>query len=99
MYPEFNGWLKHGYAIAQTDYQGLGTPGLHLYLIGRAEGASVVDIATAAHRLIAGVGTRFAIAGHSQGGQAALFAAAQARADAPGLTSSASRRSRRHRTS
>ena len=27
VYPQFNGWLKAGYAIAQTDYQGLGTPG------------------------------------------------------------------------
>ena len=77
--PEFNGWLKRGYAIAQTDYQGLGTPGLHLYLIGHAEGASVVDIALAARRLDPSIG-RFAIAGHSQGGQAALFAAAEARA-------------------
>ena len=25
VYPQFNNWLKHGYAIAQTDYQGLGT--------------------------------------------------------------------------
>lgn len=85
MYPEFNGWLKRGYAIAQTDYQGLGTPGLHLYLIGRAEGASVVDIALAARTLDPSIGRKFAIAGHSQGGQAALFAAAEAPADAPGL--------------
>jgi len=77
MYPEFNGWLGRGYAIAQTDYQGLGTPGVHLYLVGRAEGASVVDIVLAARRLVPAIGRRFAIAGHSQGGQAALFAAAQ----------------------
>ena len=56
MYHDFNGWLKRGYAIAQTDYQGLGTPGLHLYLIGRAEGASVVDIALAARRLDPSIG-------------------------------------------
>jgi pimeloyl-ACP methyl ester carboxylesterase len=85
IYPDLNGWLKRGYAIAQTDYQGLGTPGVHLYLIGRAEGASVVDIALAARRLDPRIGVRFAIAGHSQGGQAALFAAAEARADAPAL--------------
>jgi pimeloyl-ACP methyl ester carboxylesterase len=75
-YPQFNAWLKKGYAIAQTDYQGLGTPGTHMYLIGAAEGASVDDIVPAARALDPAIGTRFAIAGHSQGGQAALFAAA-----------------------
>ncbi len=85
VYPQFNDWLKHGYAIAQTDYQGLGTPGTHLYLVGRAEGASVDDIALAARELNPQIGHRFAIAGHSQGGQAALFAAAEAPHFAPGL--------------
>ncbi len=85
VYPQFNAWLKHGYAIAQTDYQGLGTPGTHMYLIGRAEGASVDDIALAARALDPSIGNRFAIAGHSQGGQAALFAAAMANRDLPSL--------------
>jgi pimeloyl-ACP methyl ester carboxylesterase len=83
VYPQFNTWLKHGYAIAQTDYQGLGTPGTHMYLIGRAEGASVDDIALAARAIDPLIGNRFAIAGHSQGGQAALFAAAMAGRDRP----------------
>lgn len=51
VYPQFNAWLKAGYAIAQTDYQGLGTPGIHQYLIGHAEGRSVVDAAVAARHL------------------------------------------------
>jgi pimeloyl-ACP methyl ester carboxylesterase len=85
VYPQFNSWLKHGYAIAQTDYQGLGTPGTHLYLIGRAEGASVDDIALAARVIDPNIGSRFAIAGHSQGGQAALFAAAEAGSYAPAM--------------
>jgi pimeloyl-ACP methyl ester carboxylesterase len=78
-------WLASGYAITQTDYQGLGTPGTHLYLVGRAEAASVVHIALAARQLYPGIGRRFAIAGLSQGGQAALFAAAEAKRDAPSL--------------
>lgn len=86
VYPQFNAWLKDGYAIAQTDYQGLGTPGTHMYLIGRAEGASVDDIALAARVIDPSIGNRFAIAGHSQGGQAALFAAAMAGRDRPSLT-------------
>ena len=86
MYPELDRWVKLDYAIAQPDYQGLGTPGTHLYLIGRAEGAAVVDIALAARQLDPSIGRRLAIAGHSQGGQAALFAAAEARRDASMLT-------------
>ncbi len=86
VYPQFNVWLKAGYAIAQTDYQGLGTPGVHEYLIGHAEGRSVIDAALAARHLYPGIGRRFVIAGHSQGGQSALFAAAEAAHDAPGLT-------------
>ena len=85
VYPQFNGWLKAGYAIAQTDYQGLGTPGTHLYLIGHAEGRSVVDAALAARHLYPSIGRRYVIAGHSQGGQSALFAAAESAHDAPGL--------------
>lgn len=85
VYPQFNLWLKHGYAIAQTDYQGLGTPSTHLYLIGRAEGVAVDDIALAARVVDPTIGSRFAIAGHSQGGQAALFAAAMAGRDEPSM--------------
>ncbi len=85
MYPDFNQWLKAGYVVAQTDYQGLGTPGTHLYLIGHPEGAAVDNIVLAARQLNPSIGKRFAIAGHSQGGQAALFAAAEAGRDDPGL--------------
>ena len=84
MYPDFNQWLKAGYVVAQTDYQGLGTPGTHLYLIGHPEGAAVDNIVLAARQLNPSIGKRFAIAGHSQGGQAALFAAAEAGRDDPG---------------
>ncbi|MFL5843783.1 MAG: alpha/beta hydrolase family protein [Solirubrobacteraceae bacterium] len=78
-------WVKRGYVFAQTDYQGLGTPGLHQYLIGEAEGRSVVDIVTAAHALSKSVGKRWVAIGHSQGGHAALWAAALAKGYAPSL--------------
>jgi hypothetical protein len=32
---QFSAWLRAGYAIANTDYEGLGTPGVHPYLVGR----------------------------------------------------------------
>ncbi len=77
-YPQFELWLKKGYALAFTDYEGLGTPGPHPYLVGHSEGRGVLDIVRAARKLDPSIGKRFAIAGHSQGGQSALFAAADA---------------------
>jgi acetyl esterase/lipase len=74
-YPLLQRWLKAGYAVVRTDYEGLGTPGEHPYLIGRSEGRSVLDIVRAARKLDKRLGRRVIIAGHSQGGQAALFAA------------------------
>jgi pimeloyl-ACP methyl ester carboxylesterase len=71
-------WLRRGYAVLRTDYQGLGTPGVHLFLNGVAEGRSVLDIVRAARRLDKRIGKRVVIAGHSQGGHAALWAAALA---------------------
>ena len=83
--PMRNSWLKNGYAVLRTDYEGLGTPGPHPYLIGNSEGRSVVDIALAARRLNASLSKHFMIAGHSQGGQASLFAAQGAKTWAPSL--------------
>ena len=46
-----NRWLKAGYAVVRTDYEGLGTPGDHPYLIGVSEGRSVLDMVRAARKL------------------------------------------------
>ena len=73
-----NQWLKDGFAVVRTDYEGLGTPGVHPYLNGASEGHSVLDIVRAARKLDKRLGKRVLISGHSQGGQAALFAAALA---------------------
>jgi pimeloyl-ACP methyl ester carboxylesterase len=85
MAPQLRAWLRAGYAIANTDYEGLGTPGVHPYLVGRSEGRGVVDIVRAARQLDGRLARRYAIAGHSQGGHAALFAAALAPRRAPEL--------------
>jgi pimeloyl-ACP methyl ester carboxylesterase len=71
-------WRKAGYAIVRTDYEGLGTPGEHPYLIGRSEGRAVLDAVRAARKLEPRLDRRFVIAGHSQGGHAALWAASLA---------------------
>jgi pimeloyl-ACP methyl ester carboxylesterase len=76
--PLLQQWLERGYAVLRTDYQGLGTPGVHPYLNGDAEGRSVLDIVRAARKLGRRIGSRVIIAGHSQGGHAALWAASLA---------------------
>jgi len=83
--PQLEDWVDAGYAVVRTDYQGLGTPGVHPYLIGKAEGRSVLDMISAARQLEPDLGNRFLVAGHSQGGQSALFAASLAKSWSPGL--------------
>ena len=71
-----------GYAVVATDYEGLGTPGLHTYVVGRSEARGVLDSVRAAHNLraIDGPGSgsllpvsdAFVVWGHSQGGHAAM---------------------------
>jgi pimeloyl-ACP methyl ester carboxylesterase len=76
--PLVSRWLKAGYAVVRTDYEGLGTPGTHPYLIGKSEGRATLDIARAARELDLRLSKTTIISGHSQGGHAALFAAALA---------------------
>jgi alpha-beta hydrolase superfamily lysophospholipase len=82
---QFGAWLDAGYAIANTDYEGFGTPGVHPYLVGRSEGRGVVDVVRASRQLDGRLARRYVIAGHSQGGHAALFAASLAPRWAPEL--------------
>src|SRR5690606_36337652 len=49
--PLIEGALLRGWAVAVTDYEGLGTPGTHTYTVGRAAGTAVLDAARAAQRL------------------------------------------------
>ncbi|TJZ44449.1 lipase [Streptomyces piniterrae] len=82
---------NRGWAVAVTDYEGLGTPGDHTYTVGRAEGQAVLDAARAAQRLpeaaAAGVteDSPVGIMGYSQGGQASSWAAELHAAYAPEL--------------
>jgi alpha-beta hydrolase superfamily lysophospholipase len=78
--------LAHGYVVVATDYPGLGTPGIHPYLIGDSEARSVLDSVRAARNLPkTGATNRFVVWGHSQGGQAALFTGQIAARYAPEL--------------
>ncbi|CAK7206984.1 hypothetical protein SEUCBS139899_009791 [Sporothrix eucalyptigena] len=78
-------WIKKGYAVVRTDYEGLGTPGDHPYLIGPSEGRAVLDIVRAARQFEPSLGSRVVISGHSQGGHAALWAASMAAEYTPEL--------------
>lgn len=90
---ETEGLLIHqyavrGYAVAVTDYEGIGTPGEHPYMAGRSEGNVTLDAVRAALKL-PGTGlsasTKVAIVGYSQGGHGAGWAAQLAPTYAPGL--------------
>jgi len=76
--PNIQPLLDRGWAVAVTDYEKLGTPGDHTYVVKNAEAYAVLDIVRAAQRLPgSGVAANapVAIMGYSQGGQAAAAAA------------------------
>ncbi|MCS5717846.1 lipase family protein [Herbiconiux sp. CPCC 205763] len=78
--------LDAGYVVAASDYSGMGAAGPPSYLIGDTEGNNVLDAARAARALDGtDAGTRLVLWGHSQGGQAALFAGQRAPDYAPEL--------------
>lgn len=80
-------FLDRGYVVVAPDYQGLGTPGPHPYLVGDSEAWAALDMVRAARRFErARAGARFAVIGASQGGQAALFTGQQAARYAPELS-------------
>jgi len=81
---EVSGLLARSWAVVATDYPGLGTPGVHTYLIGQADATAVIDSVTAAHRLLGRrVSGLWITVGHSEGGLTALFVAQAADQRAP----------------
>jgi pimeloyl-ACP methyl ester carboxylesterase len=70
--------LARGWAVAVTDYEGLGTPGDHTYMVGRALGCNVLDAMRAARTLDPTelpVEGPAALIGYSEGGAATAWAA------------------------
>jgi pimeloyl-ACP methyl ester carboxylesterase len=79
-------FLARGWALALTDYHGLGTAGPVPYDVGPDAAHSVLDIVRAARRLAPGkVGSKLAMVGHSVGGHAVLWAGELAHRYAPEL--------------
>jgi len=81
-----NRFLTRGWALALTDYHGLGTARPVPYDVGPDAAHSVLDIARAARRLAPRrVGRKLALVGHSVGGHAVLWAGELAHRYAPEL--------------
>ncbi|GAB5483100.1 MAG: lipase family protein [Parasphingorhabdus sp.] len=76
-------WLKNGYAVVASDYQGLGTPGTHPYLATRPEAYSNLDIIRAVQSGDFPVSKKVVLFGQSQGAGAAVATAAHASEYAP----------------
>ena len=79
-------YVKRGYVVVATDYEGLGGPGLHPFLQGVSAGRGALDIMRAARAIDPRIGTRYVVVGHSQGGHADLFASALGPDYVPELT-------------
>jgi pimeloyl-ACP methyl ester carboxylesterase len=85
--PHLPALIALDYVVTATDYPGLGTAGPHPYLVGESEARALIDSVRAAREIEkAGASVRYAAWGHSQGGQAALFAGEIAPIYAPELT-------------
>lgn len=79
--------LERGYVVAATDYVGAGLGGPNSYLVGATAATAVLDSVRAAQELPdTGASDDVVTWGHSQGGQASLWAASAASSYAPELT-------------
>ncbi|NQV06548.1 hypothetical protein HQ535_08340 [bacterium] len=78
--------LSRGWVVSASDFEGLGGPGLHPYMVGESEARSILDLVAAAPALdgveLSGL---VGLWGFSQGGHAVLFAAELASMLAPDL--------------
>jgi alpha-beta hydrolase superfamily lysophospholipase len=78
--------IREGFVVAATDYSGIGTAGVHPYLIGPAAAHAVLDSVRAARNMDVNAGDRFVVWGRSQGGHSALWTAEIAEQYVPELT-------------
>ena len=76
------GLLERGNAVLRPDYEGIGGPGVHPYLIGSSLAASMRDMMAARRSFDARLGDEWVLAGHSEGSLAALHASVREEPDA-----------------
>lgn len=72
------GFVKNGYAVALTDYQGLGQDGVHPYTDAKTAGLNMIDAVRALRHTFGNTSTRWLALGGSQGGGASWAADEQA---------------------
>ncbi len=84
--PFANQLLAKGWEVVGSDYQGEGTPGPLPYLVGSVSARNTLDIVRAVDHVPSFRASRtYAVWGHSEGGQTALFALHLAHSYAPTL--------------
>ncbi|CAA0128257.1 Uncharacterised protein [Mycolicibacterium vanbaalenii] len=69
-WPMVRSYLGEGYAVAMTDYEGLGHSGHHPYLEPHSAAFNVIDAVRALRQLFTDASARWLGFGNSQGGQA-----------------------------
>lgn len=84
--PGLQGWIDDGWVVVATDYQGLGTPGMHQYTVNITNARDGIYAAHAARKLKIDAGTNVGCAGWSQGGGASAAIAELDGADYGDLT-------------
>eukprot|EP01035_Chromulina_nebulosa_P004114 gene4114-5615_t len=62
-------YVKQGYAVVASDYEGLGVAGNHPFLQGVPTGRNALDMLRAGREIAPSLGTSYTVVGHSQGGQ------------------------------
>ena len=80
-----SGFVKGGYAVAMSDFQGLGADGVHPYTDGKTAGLNMIDAVRALRHTFTNVSDRWLAFGGSQGGGASWAADEQAAGHAPEL--------------
>lgn len=78
-------FVRRGYVVTLSDFQGLGSAGIHPYTDARTAGFNIIDSVRAARSTFKDVSDRWAGFGGSQGGAAVWSAAEQASSYAPEL--------------
>ena len=74
--PAIETFIKQGYAVVATDYQGLGGGGVHQYAVATTQGRDAINAIRAVGAMgLAGANKKALIYGWSQGGGATIAAA------------------------
>lgn len=72
--PGLQKFIDEGYVVVATDYQGIGSDGIHQYTVNVTNALDSLNIVKAARELPVGAGKKFGFIGWSQGGGALAIA-------------------------